>query len=69
MTKVWCFSGMVLGSILGLTGCVSPAVYRDPRTGVTANCASSTPGIFPLIAQYEVNQCAASYERMGWKRQ
>lgn len=52
-----------------LAGCASPSVYRDPSTGNVAQCNASTPGIFPIIAQNEINNCGAAYERMGWKKQ
>ena len=52
-----------------LTGCAVPGVYRDPVTGNVAQCNASTPGIFPIIAQGEINSCGSAYERMGWKKQ
>lgn len=52
-----------------LGGCAAPTVYRDPVTGQVAQCNATTPGVFPIIAQSEINSCSASYERMGWKRQ
>ena len=52
-----------------LAGCASPAIFQDPKTGNVAQCNASTPGVFPIIAQGEINSCAAAYERMGWKRQ
>lgn len=58
-----------LVTIAALCGCASPAVYRDPATGNVAQCNASTPGIFPIVAQSEINSCGAAYERMGWKRQ
>lgn len=55
--------------VVMLAGCASPAVFQDPKTGTVAQCNASTPGVFPLIAQSEINSCSAAYERMGWKRQ
>ena len=60
---------LLLLVLLSLAGCAAPAVYQDPRTGNVAQCNASTPGIFPLIAQSEINSCGAAYERMGWKKQ
>lgn len=51
-----------------LAGCASPSVYQDPKTGQIAQCNASTPGIFPIIAQGEINSCSQAYERMGWQR-
>lgn len=58
-----------LFAVAVLSGCAAPAVYRDPVSGQVAQCNASTPGVFPIIAQGEINSCAAAYERMGWKRQ
>ncbi|MGF6524746.1 hypothetical protein [Variovorax sp. PvP013] len=55
--------------LLPLVGCAAPAVYQDPKTGNVAQCNASTPGVFPIIAQNEINTCGAAYERMGWKKQ
>lgn len=52
-----------------LAGCASPAVFRDPQTGQVAQCNASTPGIFPIIAQHEIDDCSAAYTRMGWQKQ
>lgn len=54
--------------VAGLSGCASPAVFQDPKTGAVAQCNATTPGIFPIIAQNEINTCAGAYERMGWQR-
>ena len=51
-----------------LVGCATPAIYQDPKTGQVAQCNATTPGIFPIIAQNEINTCAGAYERMGWQR-
>jgi hypothetical protein len=51
-----------------LVGCAVPTVYQDPKTGNVAQCTASTPGVFPIIAQGEINSCSAAYERMGWQR-
>lgn len=55
--------------VVAAAGCASPAVFQDPKTGNVAQCNASTPGVFPIIAQNEINNCAAAYERMGWKKQ
>jgi hypothetical protein len=55
--------------VLLLAGCASPAVFRDPKTGQVAQCNASTPGIFPIIAQHEIDDCSAAYSRMGWQKQ
>ncbi|HTD05888.1 hypothetical protein [Undibacterium sp.] len=55
--------------LFGLVGCATASVYRDPVSGQVAQCNASTPGIFPIIAQSEIDKCAATYEKMGWKRQ
>lgn len=60
---------LILAALLALTGCASPAVFMDPKTGNVAQCNAATPGVFPIIAQSEINSCASAYERMGWKRQ
>jgi hypothetical protein len=52
-----------------LAGCASSAIYQAPKTGQVAQCNASTPAMFPIIAQHEINTCSATYERMGWKRQ
>ncbi|MEB0010647.1 hypothetical protein QN379_23445 [Glaciimonas sp. Gout2] len=52
-----------------LTGCASPAVFRDPKSGQVAQCNAATPGIFPIIAQHEIDDCGAAYLRMGWQKQ
>lgn len=57
-----------LATLLALAGCASPAVFQDPKTGNVAQCNASTPGVFPIIAQGEINSCAQAYERMGWQR-
>ena len=56
-------------AVLALSGCAQPAIYRDPVSGNVAQCNATTPGVFPIIAQSEINSCAAAYDRMGWKRQ
>ena len=62
------FVVFALGLVV-LAGCTTPAVFRDPATGQVHQCNASTPGMFPIIAQNEINTCAAAYERMGWKKQ
>jgi hypothetical protein len=49
---------------LMLAGCASPAVFRDRKTGQVAQCNATRPGIFPIIAQREIDDCAAAYGRM-----
>jgi len=51
-----------------LSACAVPTVYQDPKTGSTAQCTATTPGMFPIIAQGEINSCSSAYERMGWQR-
>lgn len=60
---------LLLIILLPLVGCASPSVFKDPQTGNVAQCNATTPGVFPIIAQSEINTCSAAYERMGWKRQ
>jgi hypothetical protein len=60
---------VLIATCAALVGCASPAVYRDPATGQVAQCNATTPGMFPIIAQGEINNCGAAYERMGWKKQ
>lgn len=60
---------VAIGTVAMLAGCASPAVFQDPKTGNVAQCNATTPSVFPIIAQNEINNCAAAYERMGWKRQ
>lgn len=52
-----------------LAGCATPAIFRDPKSGQVAQCTSATPGVFPIIAQHEIDNCAEAYTRMGWQRQ
>jgi len=59
---------IILVSLL-LISCASPAIFRDPQTGQVAQCNAATPGIFPIIAQHEIDDCAAAYVRMGWQKQ
>lgn len=60
---------LLILALLPLAGCAAPGVYMDPKTGNVAQCNASTPGMFPIIAQNEINNCGAAYERMGWKKQ
>jgi len=60
---------LILIVALMLAGCTSSAVFRDPKTGQVAQCNATTPGIFPIIAQHEIDDCAAAYGRMGWQKQ
>ncbi|MGX7002319.1 hypothetical protein [Caballeronia sp. KNU42] len=50
-------------------GCTSPAVFKDPKTGQVAQCNASTPGVFPILAQHEIDTCSDAYARMGWVKQ
>lgn len=52
-----------------LTGCTSPAIFRDPKSGQVAQCSAAATGGIPFLAQHEINECAATYARMGWERQ
>jgi hypothetical protein len=48
-----------------LAGCASPTVFRNPKRGQVAQCNATTPGIVPIIAQHEIDDCAAAYGHMG----
>jgi len=52
----------------GLAGCATPTVFRDPTSGQVAQCNATTPGIFPIIAQQEINSCSQAYAKMGWQQ-
>jgi len=54
---------------LALCGCTTPAVFKDAKTDQVAQCTSSTPGVFPIIAQHEIDTCSDAYVRMGWVKQ
>jgi hypothetical protein len=43
--------------------------FVTPRRVKVAQCNATTPGIFPIIAQHEIDDCAAAYGRMGWQKQ
>jgi len=60
---------LLTAAVLLLSGCAVPTVYKDPATGQVMQCNAATPGIFPIIAQNEINNCSQAYERMGWKKQ
>ncbi|WP_155122880.1 hypothetical protein [Burkholderia ubonensis] len=60
--------GVVISGIV-LSACASPAVFRDPASGQVAQCNATTPGVFPVIAQHEIDECSAAYSKMGWQRQ
>ena len=60
---------LLAAAVLLLSGCAVPTVYKDPATGQVMQCNSSTPGMFPIIAQSEISSCSQAYERMGWKKQ
>jgi uncharacterized protein YceK len=57
---------LVVGVVLALAGCESTVVLRNPETGATTQCTSE--GNSSLLAQREVELCAAAYERAGWER-
>ncbi|SEI80846.1 hypothetical protein [Paraburkholderia diazotrophica] len=59
---------ILIGALI-LSGCASPTVFQDPKTGQVAQCNASTPGIFPIIAQHEIDKCSAAYSKMGWIKQ
>ncbi|QTD88903.1 hypothetical protein [Burkholderia anthina] len=59
----------VVAMAIATTACTTAAVFRDPVSGQVAQCNSSTPGVFPIIAQHEIDECAATYSKMGWQRQ
>lgn len=60
---------LVAVAAITLAGCASPAVFKDPKTGQVAQCNASTPGVFPIIAQHEIDTCSDAYTRMGWIKQ
>ena len=60
---------LLLLAALALAACATPSVYQDPKTGQVHQCNASTPGVFPIIAQGEIDKCGQAYERMGWKKQ
>jgi hypothetical protein len=43
--------------------------FVTSRRVKVAQCNATTPGIFPIIAQHEIDDCAAAYGRMGWQKQ
>lgn len=55
--------------LVSLAGCATPTVFRDPTTGQVAQYNASTPRIFPIIAQHEINNCSQAYAKMGWQLQ
>ena len=59
----------VIVSAMLMAACASPAVFKDPKTGQVAQCNASTPGVFPIIAQHEIDTCSDAYARMGWVKQ
>lgn len=60
---------LVIISAILMAACASPAVFKDPKTGQVAQCNASTPGVFPIIAQHEIDTCSDAYARMGWVKQ
>jgi hypothetical protein len=54
---------------LALCACTTPAVFRDAKTGQVEQCTSSTPGVFPINAQHEIDTGSDAYVRMGWVKQ
>ena len=59
---------VIISAIL-MAACASPAVFKDLKTGQVAQCNASTPGVFPIIAQHEIDTCSDAYARMGWVKQ
>ncbi len=59
----------LLASLLLLAGCATPAVFKDPVSGQVAQCNATTPGVFPIIAQHEIDNCSLAYTKMGWQKQ
>jgi hypothetical protein len=60
---------LVIISAILTAACASPAVFKDPKTGQVAQCNASTPGVFPIIAQHEIDTCSDASARMGWVKQ
>ena len=59
---------VIISAIL-MAACASPAVFKDSKTDQVAQCNASTPGVFPIIAQHEIDTCSDAYARMGWVKQ
>lgn len=60
----------IIIAALALAGCAQSAVYKDPATGQVQQCtANNIPATLPLLAQSEIDKCAAALERAGWKKQ
>ncbi len=57
---------LLLAVSLLISACASPTVFQDPKTGQVSQCNASTPGVFPIIAQHEIDDCSAAFTRMGW---
>lgn len=55
--------------LLALTGCMTPAYYKDPASGKIAECKASTAVMMGTVGRSEIASCSEAYERMGWKKQ
>lgn len=57
---------VLIAAVTLLAGCTTPAMMQNPQTGQTHLCTNITPGLFPIIAQAEINECADNYSALGW---
>ena len=57
---------LIGAAMLGLAGCETTVVLKNPETGKIAQC--TTEGNGSLLARREVELCAAAYQRVGWER-
>jgi hypothetical protein len=49
-----------------LTGCASPVLMKDPRSGQIAQCYA--PSLNVVQRYYERDRCVEDYARIGWVR-
>jgi len=56
---------LVIISAILMAACASPAVFRDPKNRPGRLSNASTPGVFPIIAQHEIDTCSEAYARRG----